>query len=135
MATQSGKSYHQTWLGRWLVPKLSKRDISWMGVRLCAIAAGLGLLFAFLLSLALPGERREVYLASSALVSAAVMAIVFWGLSTLIEHLRWNRTQLEESQRLAHLGSWEWDIVRNVVTWSAELYRMYGLDPNRFGAS
>jgi PAS domain S-box-containing protein len=36
---------------------------------------------------------------------------------------------LREAQALAHIGSWEWDIRRDVVTWSDELYRIYGLDP------
>lgn len=37
--------------------------------------------------------------------------------------------QLAEAQRLAHLGSWEWNIERDVVTWSDEMYRIYGLEP------
>jgi PAS domain S-box-containing protein len=36
---------------------------------------------------------------------------------------------MREAQALAHIGSWEWDIRRDVVTWSDELYRIYGLDP------
>jgi PAS domain S-box-containing protein len=36
---------------------------------------------------------------------------------------------LAEAQGLAHLGSWEWDLGRNRVTWSDELYRLYGLEP------
>jgi signal transduction histidine kinase len=36
---------------------------------------------------------------------------------------------LAEAQRLAHLGSWEWDILRNRVTWSDELYRLYEVEP------
>ena len=36
---------------------------------------------------------------------------------------------LSEAQALAHVGSWEWDIKGDVVTWSDELYRIYGLDP------
>jgi PAS domain S-box-containing protein len=36
---------------------------------------------------------------------------------------------LAEAQRLAGLGSWEWDIPRDRITWSDELYRLYGLDP------
>jgi signal transduction histidine kinase/integral membrane sensor domain MASE1 len=43
--------------------------------------------------------------------------------------------QLSEAQRLAHIGSWEWDIAANELTWSDEMYRIYGLDPERFGAS
>jgi PAS domain S-box-containing protein len=38
-------------------------------------------------------------------------------------------TNLNEAQRLAHIGSWEWDIERNRVTWSDELFRIYGLEP------
>jgi PAS domain S-box-containing protein len=37
--------------------------------------------------------------------------------------------RLGEAQALAHVGSWEWDIRKDVVVWSEELYRMFGLDP------
>jgi PAS domain S-box-containing protein len=43
--------------------------------------------------------------------------------------LREQEARLEEAQRLAHLGSWEWDITTNHVTWSNELYAIFGLDP------
>ena len=36
---------------------------------------------------------------------------------------------LDESQRMAHLGSWEWDIASGRVHWSDELIRIYGLVP------
>jgi PAS domain S-box-containing protein len=35
---------------------------------------------------------------------------------------------LSEAQSLAQLGSWEWDLSSNDVTWSPELVRIYGLD-------
>lgn len=38
--------------------------------------------------------------------------------------------QLAEAQSLASLGSWEWDIDRDSIKWSAELYRIYGLEPD-----
>lgn len=41
--------------------------------------------------------------------------------------LREGQRQLSEAQRIAHIGSWEWDIRTNVVTWSDELRRVYGL--------
>jgi PAS domain S-box-containing protein len=34
---------------------------------------------------------------------------------------------LAEVERLAQIGSWEWDIVHDRVTWSAELYRILGV--------
>ncbi|MDX6638679.1 MAG: hypothetical protein QOJ01_2190, partial [Solirubrobacterales bacterium] len=37
--------------------------------------------------------------------------------------------QLAEAQRLASLGSWEWNIAANTVSWSDELFRIFGLEP------
>jgi PAS domain S-box-containing protein len=40
--------------------------------------------------------------------------------------------QLSIAQQITHIGSWEWDVASNVVTWSDELYRIYGYDPQSF---
>lgn len=45
------------------------------------------------------------------------------------------RRELLEAQELAHIGSWQWVVADDQVTWSDELYRIYGLDPKGFGAS
>ncbi len=37
--------------------------------------------------------------------------------------------QLMEAQKLAHIGSWEWDVKNNKIEWSDELYRIYGIIP------
>ncbi len=39
--------------------------------------------------------------------------------------------QLAFAQRAAGAGMWEWDLVSDRFTWSPELFRLYGLDPNR----
>jgi len=39
---------------------------------------------------------------------------------------------LAQAQRVAHIGSFEWEIASNAVTWSDELYRIYGLGPGQF---
>lgn len=44
-------------------------------------------------------------------------------------------SQLAEAQKIAHLGSWSWDVPANTVTWSAELYRIYGLQPHQLSPS
>ncbi|MDA3812119.1 MAG: PocR ligand-binding domain-containing protein [Spirochaetaceae bacterium] len=36
----------------------------------------------------------------------------------------------KESQRIAKVGSWRLDTATDFVTWSEELYRMYGFDPS-----
>ena len=38
-------------------------------------------------------------------------------------------SQLAEAQALARLGSWEWDIEHDKLTWSDEMYRLYGFEP------
>jgi PAS domain S-box-containing protein len=43
--------------------------------------------------------------------------------------------QLAEAQRLAHVGSWERDIATGRLTWSDELYRIYGMVPQEVPAS
>jgi len=45
------------------------------------------------------------------------------------EVLRQREAELAEGQRIAHVGSWTWDPVTGVLTWSDELYRIYGLEP------
>ncbi len=45
------------------------------------------------------------------------------------ESLRQKSEELTEAQRLAGLGSWQWDAQTDAVTWSEELYRLHGLDP------
>ncbi len=51
------------------------------------------------------------------------------------DELNRGQAQLAEAQRIAHLGSAEWDMVANTVSWSDELYRIYGLSPEEVTAS
>jgi PAS domain-containing protein len=43
--------------------------------------------------------------------------------------LRESDHQMAEAQRLAHVGSWSWDIETDGLTWSDELYAIFGEDP------
>ncbi|MFA7060451.1 MAG: PocR ligand-binding domain-containing protein [Pedobacter sp.] len=47
----------------------------------------------------------------------------------LTEAVRASERDLSNSQQIAHLGSWRLDVATNQVTWTEELYRMYGADP------
>jgi PAS domain S-box-containing protein len=49
--------------------------------------------------------------------------------------LKRSQARLAEAQQLAHLGSWEWDVVADDLTWSDELYRIYGQDRHSFDAT
>ena len=46
------------------------------------------------------------------------------------EGMRQKEMELSEAQRLAQIGSWEWDPITDTVSWSQELYRITGRDPN-----
>ncbi len=42
---------------------------------------------------------------------------------------------MKMSQQIAHLGSWELDLVNDYLYWSDEVYRIFGLKPQEFGAT
>jgi PAS domain S-box-containing protein len=46
--------------------------------------------------------------------------------------LREQRALLAEAQKVAGLGSWEWDPESGRLLWSDELYRIYGVSPESF---
>jgi PAS domain S-box-containing protein len=47
------------------------------------------------------------------------------------DQLRHTQEQLAEAEQLAQLGSWERDLIDDRVWWSDELYRIFGLTPDR----
>jgi PAS domain S-box-containing protein len=50
-------------------------------------------------------------------------------LEELSRDLQESKARLEEAQRVAHVGHWEWDLETGVVVWSDETYRIFGLNP------
>ncbi|CAN5379094.1 hypothetical protein BH11BAC3_BH11BAC3_02050 [soil metagenome] len=64
------------------------------------------------------------------------------GLNTMSEELEFHLQQLKRSeeklnaaQRLAKTGNWEWNIVDNIIEWSDELYRIFGMSKENFEAN
>ncbi|MFH1687056.1 MAG: PAS domain S-box protein [bacterium] len=51
------------------------------------------------------------------------------------EALRQSEATLNKAQRLAKIGSWELDLTTNTLHWSDEIYRMFGVEPQKFGAT
>ncbi|HEX6070163.1 MAG TPA: ATP-binding protein [Longimicrobiaceae bacterium] len=51
------------------------------------------------------------------------------------EALRLRERQLSDTQDLAGLGSWVWDVAEDRVTWTDKLYEIYGLDRETFTAT
>lgn len=81
------------------------------------------------------GERRCVRLRVSPKVDAGGKLLAMTGsiqdfteqMLGEIEIMR-AKSDLEEAQRIAHIGSWEWDIPKNEYHWSDEIYRIFGVD-------
>ena len=51
------------------------------------------------------------------------------------EQIKQYKALLAESQRIAHVGSWELDLTQNQLTWSDEVYNIFGLVPRAFEAT
>lgn len=51
------------------------------------------------------------------------------------QSLRESEAMLKKSQAIAHVGSWELDLGTNRLTWSDEVYRIFGLQPQEFEAN
>lgn len=49
--------------------------------------------------------------------------------------LRESENRLSLAQEIAHLGSWELDLLTDRLTWSDEVFRIFGLRPQEFGAT
>ena len=43
-----------------------------------------------------------------------------------------SKNNLAEAQRMAHLGSWDLDLSTNTLKWSDEIFRIFGLQPEKF---
>ena len=48
------------------------------------------------------------------------------------QELRRSEAYLAEGQRISHTGSWAWNVASGEVFWSAEHFRICGLDPGTF---
>ena len=53
----------------------------------------------------------------------------------VLTRLQRREAQLAEAQRTAHVAHWEWDIARDELTWSLEMYHIYGLKKGAFNPS
>lgn len=51
------------------------------------------------------------------------------------ESLRRSEARLNEAQAIAHIGNWDWTIETNALSWSDEIYRIFGVSRSQFGAT
>ena len=127
--------------GAWRYPYLILPFLLWAALRFRQVGAAvssfvvgaIGTWAAVDGSLPLGGEtateRVQVAQAGFAVVVVSLLVVG----ATLAEReaatksLALTAARLGEAQSLAHIGSWEWDVGPDLVTWSDELYRIFGL--------
>ena len=64
-----------------------------------------------------------------------VVSFLFFRLLATRQKLSSARDSLEEAQKLAQIGNWELDLRTRRLHWSAEIFRIFEIDPACFGAT
>ena len=102
------------------------------------------------ISVAMPLEA-SLTLARNRTTSLAAVHAILWGLGALgilfatrqfrlrldqqlraESDLRQSEGDLNRAQAIAHVGSWCWEMPGDRVTWSSEMYRIFGVKPENF---
>ena len=65
-------------------------------------------------------------------VVAETQALLAAERESVAETMRKNEAMLEEAQRIANIGSWEWDVQSGEVFWSRQMFSIFGEDPASF---
>jgi signal transduction histidine kinase len=84
-----------------------------------------------------PTERVQII---QALVGVLAISLLVLGATlsereTANEAVKQTADRLSEAQALAHLGSWTWELADDQLSWSDELYRIFGFAPGSGGVS
>ena len=104
---------------------LGKRPVDWLGVPLSTQKGKIGVM-------AVQTYRPTERLSES---DKDILMFVSTQIAMVIERrqmedaLRTSQANLEDAQRMAHVGSWDWDLLTGDITFSNEFYRMAGLEP------
>jgi PAS domain S-box-containing protein len=75
------------------------------------------------------GTLIDVAIAAAPVRDASRQVVSNMVIYSDITERKLQQASLAEAQEIAHIGSWEWDIVADRVTWSDELYRLWGREP------
>jgi len=78
-----------------------------------------------------PDGRYRLYFEQSELNGTGTFTGILWDITDLTRAQR----NMSHAQRIARIGSWEWDAERDEHWWSEECYRILGLDPQTVPAT
>lgn len=70
----------------------------------------------------------------------SILVIVFsWFISGIVsrsvEEVNKSKGRLDLATKSAKIGVWEWNIVKNIITWDDQMYSLYGIEKEAFGGA
>ncbi|MDD5349036.1 MAG: PAS domain S-box protein, partial [Chthoniobacteraceae bacterium] len=77
-------------------------------------------------------ECRPWYLANGKIGGIIIYTEVVTERKLAEQRLQRSEADLGRAQAIAHLGSWSWDIATNRISWSEEMFRVFGVEPETF---
>ncbi|MDH5301854.1 MAG: PAS domain S-box protein [Gammaproteobacteria bacterium] len=89
-------------------------------------------------------QGKSIYVLASAVLLHDVSAVSHGILISMtdiseqkraMEALQRSEQTFSKAQEIAHIGSWDWDMETNDLSWSDEIYRIFGLQPKEFAAT
>lgn len=117
----------------------TQRTYGWKRVPSTGAVMAVGLDEESVLAPLAPGFRRSqnvtVTLSALLMAGGGLIATLLWRLMKGQAALQRSEERLREGQRIAALGSWDYDIGKGRVVWSEELYRLFEVDPAAFTPS
>lgn len=78
-----------------------------------------------------PFIRATAIIILITVIAVILGAVIFYRISNpVITRLSESENRLAEAQRLAHIGSWQWDVGTSRHSWSEETHRILGIPPD-----
>jgi PAS domain S-box-containing protein len=78
-----------------------------------------------------PDGSYRLYFEQSEMNATGTFTGILWDITDLTRAQR----NMSHAQRIARIGSWEWDVEREEHWWSEECYRILGIDPQSVPAT
>jgi PAS domain S-box-containing protein len=77
-------------------------------------------------------HHLDLLLLTLVLVLVFITSVAFILLWRSHQRLQISEAHLSEAYRISHMGHWHWDISANVITWSDEIFHIFGYTPQSF---
>lgn len=75
-------------------------------------------------------ERKQADLEATVAARTINLRNANRALDDKARELRTSEERLKNAERLAHVGHWDWDAKTNHLSWSEEIYRIFGVPPS-----